>query len=255
MKEIAVSIIFPTLNCKKDAKDLCTTFEKLDISKKAEIIVIDSNSIDGTKEILSQYDFLKVIELNRYVTKGKARNLGIQQSHGDIIINIDSDTLPTIDWFSEIISSLEKFDIVVGFTSDYDNKQLPRVSIYVDGQDITYPACNMAFKRSVVDKIGFFNETPNIAEDIDFNYRCVLAGYNIFYNPHMKIIHKQRNTLKGFMKQAFWNGEARYEFNKVHPELKHSHRHGLEIKNIIRLSCGLLGFTIGHYLKKKGEKI
>jgi len=71
----------------------------------------------------------------------------------------------------------------------------------------------------------------------------------------MILYHNQRTSKKGFCKQAFWNGEARYEINKLHPELKHNHQHGASLKNIVRLGFGFLGYTIGRYYKKKGEKI
>ena len=103
--------------------------------------------------------------------------------------------------------------------------------------------------------LTFYNEIQNLPEDLEFNYRCVKTGYNICYNPKMKLFHNQRLTKKGFCKQAFWNGEARYELNKLHPELKHKSQHGASFKNLVRLGFGFFGYTIGRFYKKKGEKI
>ena len=146
-------------------------------------------------------------------------------------------------------------DIVVGYSPDPKGKQLPRVPIYVDGQDITWPCCNIAHKKKVFDDIGYYDETQNLPEDCEFNLRCVKAGYVIHYNPKMKLFHNQRTSWKGFCKQAFWNGEARYELNNLHPELKHMHQHGVGCKNLFRLGFGACGYFIGRYYKKKGEKI
>ncbi|MFW6121009.1 MAG: glycosyl transferase family 2, partial [Petrotogales bacterium] len=138
---------------------------------------------------------------------------------------------------------------------DPNGKNLPRVPIFVEGQDITYPSCNLAYKKEVLDKVGLFDETQNLPEDCELNYRSVKAGYKIHYNPEMKLYHYQRNNLLGFAQQSFWNGEARWELNKLHPELKELHEHGVGIRNWLRLGFGFIGYIIGRLYKRKGEKI
>ncbi len=51
--------------------------------------------------------------------------------------------------------------------------------------------------------------------------------FRMDYNPKMKVYHYQRSTRKGFAKQAFWNGYGRKQLNRIHPELKHGHQHGV----------------------------
>lgn len=254
IKENKVSIIVPTLDSERDITILLMSMTRNNIDKRAEVIAVDAGSIDQTKIVLEHYKFPKIINVGR-VSKGKARNEGIKAATGDIIINIDSDVDILPGWFEEILRTIDVTGILAGYSPAADGKHLPRVSTWVDGQDITYPTCNIAHKREVFDKVGFFNETQNLPEDCEFNYRCVKAGYTIFYNPQMKLYHNQRHTTKGFVKQAYWNGEARYEINKLHPDIKHNHQHGVNARNMARLGFGFLGFMIGRYAKAKGEKI
>jgi len=248
------SIVIPTYNSQNDIVPLFDSLLKNNLHKKTEIIIVDAGSKDKTLERIKSYSCAKIIK-SGFVSKGKARNIGIKQSKGDVVVNIDSDVQITNKWFNALQTSMKTEQIVAGYSPDSEGKQLPRVPIYIDGQDITYPCCNIAHKKEVFDIVGYYNEIQNLPEDIEFNYRCVKAGFTIYYNPKMKLYHNQRLNFKGFCKQAFWNGEARYEINKLHPELKHRHQHGAKFRNLIRLGFGFFGYTIGRFYKKKGEKI
>jgi len=251
-----VSLIIPTINSERDVRVLCQSIKELGLDDKVEAVFVDSDSKDNTVSVLKEFGFPKVIALNEIVSKGKARNIGIRNSTGDIVANLDSDVELMKGWYEELLRTMEYTDIVTGYASNpFDEKPLPRVSIYINGQDITYPCCNVAHKRKVFDKVGLFDETQGQAEDVELNYRCVLNGYAIIYNPRMQVIHHQRTTRKGEWKQAFWNGEARYELNKAHPELSKKHQHGLSFRNFVRLGFGALGYTFGRFYKRPGEKV
>jgi glycosyltransferase involved in cell wall biosynthesis len=248
-----VSIIFPTLNSEHDLPRLLDSL--LPLKNKVEVIAVDSCSDDKTIELLKQYTFPKIVTVPPLSSKGKARNEGIKNAAGDIIVNIDSDVEILPGWYEALMESMEHADIVAGYSPDPRGKHLPRVPIFVDGQDISFPACNIAYKKSVFDTVGLFNEIQNLPEDIDLNYRCVKARYKIQYDPTMKLHHYQRKTIPDFIRQAFWNGEARWELNRLHPELRTLHEHGLGVKNLCRLGFGFLGYTIGKLYRLKGEKV
>ena len=252
------SVIIPTLNSRDDLDTLFDSIEKNNIQGMSELVFVDAGSKDGTIDIINRYkekyNYLKLIECGM-VSKGKGRNLGVKAATGDVIIHTDSDVEFLPGWFEAIQDSMGYADIVAGFSPDPEGKHLPRVPIYVDGQDITYPTCNIAYKKEVFERVGLYNEVQNMPEDCEFHYRCVKAGYIIHYNPDMKLHHHQRSGRIGFAKQAFWNGEARYELNKLYPELKHSHQHGASFKNLLRLGFGFGGFVIGRFMNKKGEKV
>ena len=213
------SIIIPAFNSDQDLLMLLLSMRSKKIAEKSEIIVVDYESTDNTKEIVKMYGFARLICID-FCSKGKARNEGIKKSTGDVIVNIDSDVEILDGWFEAMKETMNYADIVAGYSPDPLDRQLPRVPIWVDGQDITFPTCNIAYKRSVLDKVGLFNEEQDMAEDCELNYRCVKAGYTIAYNPKMKLYHHQRETKRGFIKQAFINGKARARLRALHPEIK-----------------------------------
>jgi len=246
-----VSIVILTIDCGEYISVLLNSIKRNKINKKAEIIVVDAGSKDNTISEIRKFDFVKIVLTNR-VSKGKARNLGIEKSKGDIIAFLDSDVEVLSGWYEALLKSMKHSDIVAGYSPDPNRKDIGRVPTLIDGCDITYPTCNIAYKREVFN-IGGFTEVQRVPEDCEFHYRCVKAGYIIDYNPRMKVFHHQHFSRFGFAKQAFWNGEARYELNKLYPNLKNSHQHGLSFSNIVRMGFGFLGFTIGRFLGKKDK--
>jgi len=248
-----LSIIILTMNSRKYIHVLLNSIKDCEIDKKAEVLVVDADSTDLTRCCVKGFNFPRVINVGK-VSKGKARNIGIKESHGNVIAFLDSDTEVLPGWYESLEKSMKTCDIVAGYSPDPSRKDIGRVPILINGCDISYPTCNIAYKREIFEKIKTgFVEIQRIPEDCEFHYRCIKAGYIIDYNPRMKVFHHQKFSRFGFSKQAFWNGEARYELNKWYPELKNAHQHGLSLDNIVRMGFGFLGFTIGRFLGKKNK--
>lgn len=64
---------------------------------------------------------------------------------------------------------------------------------------ITYaPTCYMLVERSVFEKIGMMDEKYfAYYDDTDFVYRCINAGYKMYYDPTVTIIHKVSHSSGG----------------------------------------------------------
>ena len=243
-----ISLIIPSHNEENNIERCLDSIYPF--SKDIEIIVVDS-STDKTPRILQEkrYGFIKILHVPTDSFCGENRNMGIKRATGKILAFIDADTEITPEWLPELKKSMEHNDIVAGFSPDPNGKHLPRVPIIINGQDITYPTCNIAYKKEVFNKTGLFREDMKRGSDCEFNYRCTQNGYIIYYNPRMKIYHYQRKTLTGFMKQAFWNGYARYELNNMHEEIKNNSNITQAIKNMFRYwtrnLIGGMGYILG----------
>ena len=93
-----------------------------------ELIVVDNNSTDATKGVVSEFNTRLPI---RYVFESKqglsrARNCGIAQAQGDIIVFTDDDIIVTNDWLNEITNALKAFshvDLLFGRTLIHSAKQ------------------------------------------------------------------------------------------------------------------------------------
>ena len=92
-----ISLIIPAYNEEKYINRCISSAEKHS-SDLFEIIVVDNNSTDKTKEIAESFSNVRVIhEKEKGVTR--ARQRGFLESGGDILAFIDSDTYLNDEWF------------------------------------------------------------------------------------------------------------------------------------------------------------
>jgi len=238
-----ISIVTTTKSNIKNVLRLCKSLYP-NYKNIHEFILVDAGTpnLDDSSSYL--LEFPKIID-GKGTTRGEGKNIGIKNATGNVIVFLDDDIKVDLFWLVELKKSLKHSDIVAGYSPNPLGKDLARVPIYIKGQDVTYPTCNIAYKKEVFNKIGFFDKKLVTAEDVDFNCRCVKKGYTISYNPKMVAFHYHRISFRGFAKQAFWNGYGRKQFNRLHPELKKEHQHGFKTKNILRLGFGFLGYTLG----------
>jgi len=218
-----------------------------------EIVVVDAGSTDGTLDVLKRYtekyDFIRVYDHGG--TRGEGRNYGAEKAEGDVLAFTDGDCIANPFWLKEFGKTLKKSDIVAGRTVNIGYlafSELERVELYHKGTDITYPSCNLAYKKDVFFEAGGFDPWFITAEDIDLNYRAIDLGYRIEYNPNAIIYHRARDTFFGFFKQAFWNGYGRKQLTLKHGRLWGKYKPGEMFRrkvtawHLIRLGVAVLGY-------------
>jgi len=107
---INISVIICTYNRSNSLADtlLCLTKQTYE-SENWELIVVDNNSNDNTKEIISELS--KQLPNLTYKFEPQqglsyARNLGINSAKGEIIAFTDDDVLPEKDWLVQIQNNM-----------------------------------------------------------------------------------------------------------------------------------------------------
>ncbi len=144
-----IIVLIPCLNEEKTI-GLCIE-EALDAIKisnyKAEIIVVDNGSTDGTKQIVKSYNvkLLDSTQSNRY---GYGANIqyGIANSNADFIFYADSDFSYPFSYFEQFISKFflkdEDIDIVIGnrFNSNMQKNAMPFLHRYFGTPVLTFIA-------------------------------------------------------------------------------------------------------------------
>jgi len=87
-----ISIVIPVFNEINTIREILKRVQAMNIA--SEIVVVDDGSIDGTRQILSEYagkDTVRVIFHERNQGKGAAVRTGIKHVSGDVVIIQDAD--------------------------------------------------------------------------------------------------------------------------------------------------------------------
>jgi glycosyltransferase involved in cell wall biosynthesis len=222
-----VSVIVPVKNGAAHIGELLNSLVHVDYDRDMlEIIVVDGNSTDNTREIVSQYPVKLLLEERPGLNA--ARNTGIKNSSGEIVAFTDADCIIPENWVSKIVDNFRDSQVgwvggnVVGyydsFLSHYsDESFIPVMRIFRKREVLDsvkppqkYPAgCNMAFKRGALKKVGLFDEGIKYGFDEDeLVERICRGGYKMVLDPNVLVRHKHRPALKELLKQNFNYGRG-----------------------------------------------
>ncbi|RLF61301.1 MAG: glycosyl transferase family 2 [Thermoplasmata archaeon] len=248
-----VSIV---ITVKNESDSIAELLDSLLIQERPfEIIVVDANSTDNTQDIVRDYEkrYKEVKLLVHGGSRGEGRNFGVSKAKGEIIAFTDGGCKADRNWLKELKKKIsEGFDVVAGKTIDVGPFQdvIERVKIEYKGYDITFPSCNLAYKRELFEKIGGFDTRLITAEDIDLNLRAVDVGAKIGYNENAIIYRRTAEDIFHLIKQSFWYGYGRKQLTLKHGELwkyysaKQTFLSHKSLVGTIRLVFGLLGYLI-----------
>jgi len=177
--EPLISVVIPTRN---EGGYIGRLLESIDNQtyKNYEVIVCDHNSLDSTLNIARNYNTKIVKVKRRGIAIGK--NAGLKTAKGEIIAFIDADYVLSKNLFKRIVDSFKKDEGVVLLQPLHaiDSKsarnslkirvlnRLENVNLRI-GSFFGVSVFGCVFcKRSVVDKIGGFNEDLDVMEDLHF---------------------------------------------------------------------------------------
>lgn len=191
-----VSVIILTKNSVATVqKSIESVFQQT--HKPDEVVVVDGNSSDGTREVVEKYPVKLVAELG--LGFGYARNVGVKNATGDIIFFLDSDCYAEPDWIEKALPNFDSNPEIAGVTGQTClwNTQSGvarflacvggRVNMPTQRRFVKIaPTMNLAVRRSVIDEVGGFDETLIRCEDTDFSYK-VSQRYKILYEPDMVV--------------------------------------------------------------------
>jgi cellulose synthase/poly-beta-1,6-N-acetylglucosamine synthase-like glycosyltransferase len=206
---------------------LLESLQKLDYDRnKVEVIVVDGNSTDKTREIVKKYPVKLVVEEKKGLNL--ARNIGIKCSKGEIVAFTDSDCIVPPNWITKIVENFKdpRVSCVGGsakaldsdFISQYADNSIVRLMPFFTKREelkkvkpfFRHPAgCNMAFRRKVAEEVGYFDENIQYGfDEVEFADRICRAGYKMVLDPDVLVWHKHRSTFRDFLKQNFQYGKG-----------------------------------------------
>lgn len=225
-----ISVIICTYNREKFLYDaLCRVAQNDFPHVNYEIVLVNNNSTDNTENECQRFanDFPGV--QFRYFVETKqglshARNRGIEESRGDILVFLDDDSFVKSDYLSNLQKQMDQHLDAMAFGGRisplFESGETPKwlckwtyswVSAIDKGDQVTrfegnsYPiGANMGFRKSCLDQCGNFNtelgrSKKNLmgGEEKDIFNRLKEKSMPIFYFPDIHVEHvipPQRTT-------------------------------------------------------------
>lgn len=223
-KKVKISIIIPNFNGKYLLKKhLPAVIEATRYLPHAtcQVIVVDDASTDDSVAFLRE-NFPEVLMITKKKNEGfsSAVNLGVKKAKGEIVVLLNTDVKPEIDFLSPLIphfsepkifavgimdKSVEKGKIVLrgrgvgdfkrGFLVHRKGSIKGKYTLWASGG-------SSAFRRNIWLRLGGLDRIydPFYGEDLDLGYRAWKAGYKILFEPKSKVFHFHE---EGVIKKRF----------------------------------------------------
>jgi glycosyltransferase involved in cell wall biosynthesis len=208
-----------------------------------EVVVVDDGSGDGTYERLRGHRASYPLRAFSQENAGPAgaRNRGIAEARGDVVLFLGDDTVPEpqllsvhaaahnraapdsiavlgyTTWprgrrVSPFLHHINEYGLQFGYSLIEDPESVPFNFFYTS---------NISLARRLLLGAGKFDTTfPHAAwEDIEIAYRLTKQGMRIVYRPDAVARHYHDITFRSFRRRQRRSGEAAAIFFEKHPEL------------------------------------
>lgn len=246
-----VSVIVTVLNEERHLPDLLDSLAGQE--PPFEVLIVDAGSRDRTPQIVEAFG--KTHDAFHFLvrpgSRGEGRNYAAQLARGEYLAFIDGDCIANAFWLQRLREAARPDTITAGRTpliGYWAFEKLQRVELPHRGQDVTVPSCNLLYPKEAFHAIGGFDPRFVTAEDIDLNFRAVEAGYRIATAETAVVYHRARESITGFLGQAFWNGYGRKQLTLKHGALWRQYRlkslvqQQLNPWGLLRAVSGVLGY-------------
>jgi threonine dehydrogenase-like Zn-dependent dehydrogenase/GT2 family glycosyltransferase len=219
MKAPQISIVVRTLN---EERHLPALFDSLDSQSQRdyELLVVDSGSVDRTREIANERAHRVLSVSPQDFTFGHSLNTGIRAARGRFIAIISAHAIPDgTEWLASLVAPLKEQRTAMvygrqvggessrfGETRDYERDfgASPRV---MRPKRFFANNANSAIRRDLWDQHPFDETLPGL-EDIEWAMHWTSAGYEVRYEPQAAVRHLHDESRAQVRRRYFREGEA-----------------------------------------------
>lgn len=238
-----ISVIVPIRN---EAQFIELTLSRLTSQDYAperfEVLVVDGRSTDGTPELVAgfaaQHSNVRLFDNPKRLSSA-ARNIGVQNAKGDLLVVVDghceiegNDYLAKLaDAFARSgadcigrpqpldISAASPLQRAIAAARSSRLGHHPDSFVYSSAERfVPAKSVAVAYRRSVFDRVGLFDETFDACEDVELNHRIDQAGLRCFFTPAVAVRYAPRATLGDLFRQLVRYGRGRVRLMRKHPE-------------------------------------
>ena len=229
MTDSLVSVIIPTFNCRNMVLD-CLESVKAQTNKPIELIIIDSRSSDGTRELAETYGQVYSFGSDPSHTKINAvpfkRNLGASLATGEYLYWFDTDMRMKLDTVQRCVQAIEKnhADAVIVPEESYGEgfwaqcRRLEKDCYNRNPLSLTDAA--RFLRKQVWDDLGGVDTTLGGPYDYDLQLRLNSAGYRTVKLSDGVLHYEGNLRLAKHLRKKFEYGTSAMRYLKKHRESK-----------------------------------
>ena len=188
--------------------------------REFEIVVVDSGSLDATRDIAAAYADRVLRIDSRDFSFGYSLNIGIRAATGDRIAMISAHTLPTDhEWLSTLVEPLsdERIAMVYGrqigapASKFSDARDLRR--IFGTRREVLLPPrffannANSAIRRDLWKRHPFDETLPGL-EDVEWAKYWMETGQQVLYEPDAALYHIHEESWRQVRRRYYREGVA-----------------------------------------------
>ena len=191
-----ISVIIPAYNEEATIRRCLSALSSQTVPRSSyELIVVDGNSHDRTREIAAEYADLVFIQESERVSG--ARNDGFFRAKYDILATTDADSVVSHDWIEQILHSFKDPRVVLAFGPVTSIVDTPKNRQYVLLFDILIRfgaatrmyyytlGCNTIFRHDALIRAGMYR-IMDAGDDLEIATRMRKEG-KVVFNPDMKV--------------------------------------------------------------------
>jgi rhamnosyltransferase len=212
-----VSVIMRSMNSAWSIEEALAGLFSQDF-KDFDLLLVDSDSKDGTIEIARKYPCRIINVQARAYYPGEVLNHAIEQTSGDIIVFHNSDAIPlSPKAYTHLLGGFSDPKVQAAYA-----RQLPRpeasawvrhdyaVSFPEEGPAPPWMTLSLplaAMRRSIWCERPFYTEAYS-SEDTEWGHWALSNGHAIKYVPEALVMHSHNYTLRQMYGRRFVEGEG-----------------------------------------------
>jgi GT2 family glycosyltransferase len=268
-----VSIVIPTYNRLERLKRVIACLEAQDYPRSAfEVIVVADGCADGTVEYLASLtDGEATTPLRLMAVLGEnqgpsgARNRGVAEASGRLVLFLDDDVMPEPRLVSEHVRAHEAIGPGVAVLGPMLTPPATRLLPWVRWEQIRlerqygdmvagrweatarqFFTGNTSLELAEIRAAGGFDTRFRRAEDVELAYRLAALGVRFVFNPQAVGYHYAERSYRAWLDAAYAYGRSDVVFSRdlgqswLLPRIGHEFRHGRHplIRAVVSLCVG-----------------
>ncbi len=219
---VELSVVMPAFNAASTIGAQLDALQKQHWDSSWEVIVADNGSTDTTAAIVSRRAAndprIRLLDAGDHRGAAHARNAAVRVARGTSIAFCDADDVVGDRWVAAMGTALRETPFVTG---PQEYKALnepwlhavygarPAVELQLFAGIFPFgPTANLGIRRDLFERLGGFDTSIAVYEDLELCLRAWLDGVELQFVPDAIVHYRYRSTVRGLWQQAVTYGAA-----------------------------------------------